>query len=441
MPNGGPIMAGTSQRTQMAYGLLGAPLAFGALPLYVALPHHYAQLPGVEMASLGAVLLAIRGLDAVVDPALGRWVDSLLRRGERHTWRVACLGSVVLAIGFTLLWRVPAGVPPLLWLLLILPLCTVACTGLTIAHLAWGTRWEGSPVWRARIAAWREGASLLGVMLASALMSLPHGLPQSAALVVGLAIGLLALRSTFDIQRRDAAAKAPDFAASSPWSNPAFRRLAMVHLINGMAAAIPATLLPFFVADRLQLPALQGMFLLGYFGAAALAVPWWLRMVAQRGLAPTWRWAMVCTVLAFALPPLVTAGDAWLFMAICVASGTALGADLAVPGALLTGLVQRKDLDQPPHQQASARSHGLPQASAGLYAGWWAFIGKSSLALAAGLSLPLLQAWGYQLGNRDPVALQALVLAYAGVPCALKLMAVVTLWRGEQRHPEWKTCA
>lgn len=431
-------MTGAPRGTQVAYGLLGAPLAFGALPLYVALPHHYAQLPGVEMSALGAVLLATRGLDAVIDPALGRWVDVLLRRSERHTWLVACLGCVLLAIGFTLLWRVPEGIAPLVWLLIVLPLCTLACTGLTIAHLAWGTRWEGAPIWRARIATSREAAALFGVMLASALMSLPNGPLQSSALVIGLAIGMLGLRRTFDLQGAKATPKALTPRAASPWANPAFRRLATVHLINGMAAATPATLLPFFVADRLQQPAQQGLFLLGYFGAAALATPWWLHMVARRGLAPTWRWGMVCTVIAFALTPLVSTGDTWLFMAICVSSGAALGADLAVPGALLAGLVQQAD--QPPHQPADAEGHGVPPASAGLHAGWWAFVGKLSLALAAGLSLPLLQAWGYQLGNRDPAALQALVLAYAGLPCALKLMAALALWRGEQRHPEWRAC-
>lgn len=430
-------MAGTSLRTQVAYGLLGAPLAFGALPLYVALPHHYAQLHGVEVGALGAVLLATRGLDAVVDPLLGRWVDSLLRRSERHTWLVACLGCVLLAIGFTMLWRVPEGIAPLLWLLIVLPLCTLACTGLTIMHLAWGTRWQGPPVWRARIAASREAAALFGVMLASALMSLPNGLLQSSALVIGLAIGMLGLRRTFDLQRPTTARPAPETKAASPWANPAFRRLATVHLINGMAAAIPATLLPFFVADRLQQPAMQGLFLLGYFGAAALATPWWLNMVARRGLAPTWRWGMVCTVIAFALTPLVSTGDTWWFMAICVTSGAALGADLAVPGALLTGLVQQAAQPNPP---TGAEGQGLQPASAGLHAGWWAFVGKLSLALAAGLSLPLLQAWGYQLGSREPAALQALVLAYAGLPCILKLMAALTLWRGEQKHPTWRAC-
>ena len=34
-----------------AYGLLGLPLAFVALPLYVVLPHHYATTLGLPLAS------------------------------------------------------------------------------------------------------------------------------------------------------------------------------------------------------------------------------------------------------------------------------------------------------------------------------------------------------------------------------------------------------
>jgi Na+/melibiose symporter-like transporter len=415
----------THRAACIGYGLLGAPLAFGALPLYVALPHHYAQYPGVTLPWLGAVLLASRVLDAAIDPAVGRWADALLRHSEQRTWWMACVGSLALAGSFAVLWRVPAGVAPLWWLLGVLPLCTLSCSGLAIIHQAWGTRWGGTPAWRARIAAWREGAALLGVLLASALMSMQHEAWLLTALIGGLALGLAGLRWTWGLQTSDGHTQALQqphrTPPLSPWRNPAFRRLAAVYLLNGMAAAVPSTLLPFFVADRLQLPSMQGVFLLGYFGAAALTMPLWVRLVARLGLSPTWRLGMACTVAAFAATSLLQAGDALPFLLICIASGGALGADLAVPGALLTGVVGRAGLR---HE--------------GLHAGWWALIGKLSLALAAGLSLPLLQAWGYESGGRDPAALQALALAYGGLPCALKLMAAATLWRGEQQHPEWK---
>ena len=65
------------------YGLMGLPLAFVALPLYVLLPNHYARNFGVPLAALGALLLGARLFDALIDPMLGRWSDRLFARSAR----------------------------------------------------------------------------------------------------------------------------------------------------------------------------------------------------------------------------------------------------------------------------------------------------------------------------------------------------------------------
>ena len=65
----------------------------------------------------------------------------------------------------------------------------------------------------------------------------------------------------------------------------------------------------------------------------------------------------------------------------------------------------------------------------GAYLGWWNLATKLNLALAAGLTLPLLQWLGYQPGSQDPLALQRLAWIYALLPCALKLMAAYLLYR------------
>ena len=49
------------------------------------------------------------------------------------------------------------------------------------------------------------------------------------------------------------------------------------------------------------------------------------------------------------------------------------------------------------------------------------------LALAAGLTLPLLGWLGYAPGARDAHSLQALTLVYCLVPCVLKLLAAAAL--------------
>ena len=49
----------------LRYGLLGLPLAFCALPLYVLMPNLYARQWGVSLATLGALLLAARLLSLI----------------------------------------------------------------------------------------------------------------------------------------------------------------------------------------------------------------------------------------------------------------------------------------------------------------------------------------------------------------------------------------
>ena len=88
----------------LAYGLLGLPLAFVALPLYVLLPNHYAREFGMPLATLGAVLLAARLFDAVSDPLLGRLSDYLFGRSVRAVLAVGAVSATVLALGLTSLF-------------------------------------------------------------------------------------------------------------------------------------------------------------------------------------------------------------------------------------------------------------------------------------------------------------------------------------------------
>ena len=64
----------------LAYGTLGLPLAFAALPIYVHVPRFYAEVTGMPLALLGIILLGARLLDAGIDPWLGWLADRVPRR-------------------------------------------------------------------------------------------------------------------------------------------------------------------------------------------------------------------------------------------------------------------------------------------------------------------------------------------------------------------------
>lgn len=86
----------------------------------------------------------------------------------------------------------------------------------------------------------------------------------------------------------------------------------------------------------------------------------------------------------------------------------ALGADLALPAAIAADLAER-------------------QGRAGACFGVWNLVAKLSLALAAGLSLPLLGALGYVPGGDGGLAAPS--FAYALLPLACKALAGWLLWR------------
>ena len=405
----------------LRYGALGAPLAFAALPLYVLLPSHYGGNLGVPLASLGAVLLATRALDALVDPWLGRLADRVLARPRRDAMALAALAGLLMAAGFVALFYPPAGSPDhlLVWCAAALVVTCLGYSSLGVLHQAWGARLGGGPVLQARVGAWREGLALAGVLAASVLPALA-GIPAMVA--TGCALLVLGLWALAGAPYRLAQPRLVAGAAAAidvwlPWRVPAFRRLMAVFLLNGVASAIPATLLLFFIRDRLQAPAWEPAFLGGYFAAAALSMPLWVRAVSRWGLLRCWLAGMALAISAFVWAARLGSGDTTAFALICAASGAAFGADLAVPGALLAGVIRRA-------------GHALHHE--GQYFGWWTCANKLNLALAAGVSLPLLQSLGYSPGARDAAALGRLALIYAALPCLLKGAAAALLWH--HRH-------
>jgi Na+/melibiose symporter-like transporter len=184
--------------------------------------------------------------------------------------------------------------------------------------------------------------------------------------------------------------------------------------LNGIAAAIPATLFLFFVNDRLLLAQYAGIFLIVYFLSAAASMPLWVALAKTRGERFAWLWAMLLAIFTFIWAYFLDSGEVAGFALICLLSGAALGADLALPPALLAAVI-------------GAAGHSGQHE--GVYFGVWNWATKLNLALAAGIALPALQFMGYGIGTTDENGLHALAMGYAVLPCVLKILAALLLWR------------
>ena len=271
----------------------------------------------------------------------------------------------------------------------------------------------GNEAERSRIVAWREALGLVGVVMAS-VTPVALGMPATTAIFfVALMVGWLAWTQAVQPVTQKDAPLLPG-AIWLPFKHSNFKRLLLVFMLNGTASAVPATLVLFFIQDRLQAPSsMEPLFLGSYFLAAALSIPLWLAIVKRIGLAKAWLCGMGLAIAVFSWATQVDSGQTTAFLIICALSGVALGTDLALPGAMLAGVIQ---------------GNGDSGKAEGAYFGWWNFAIKLNLALAAGLALPLLGIFGYAPCVRSPEALSALVIAYCVLPCVLKLAAGAALY-------------
>lgn len=401
-----------------AYGLLGMPLAMAALPVYVQIPAYYTTELGMALASAGWILFLARFIDALQDPLLGLLIDRL--PGRLTLW--FCAAAVLLSAAFYGLWLPPVrGEKLVAWLAVMLILAYMAHSMLNIAYLAWGARLN--PVQDGQTdttllgaAAWREGAGLLGVIVASVVpgyifLSNRQTVQLSWYSIGFAALTMLSVLALFKgAPRWQRGAAQAGVTLAGQWKilagNTGFRALLVPYFINAVSVSVPATLVVFFVNDRLQAAQYVPAFLATYFIAAAIGLPYWVYAAKKWGVVVSWRLGMMLAIAAFVSAGLLSAGQTMPFFVICAASGFALGADLALPPVLLAQVIQ-------------------PGAAPAAYYGIWTLLGKFALALS-GLALPLLAYLNYHPGHPAGVEL---AWVYAGIPCALKCIALALLLR------------
>lgn len=386
-------------------------LAAASLPLYIHLPRYATAELGLSLGSVGVILIGLRVMDFVQDPALGWLID----RNPRHVARFAAIGALGMGLGFLLLFSVPPFTNPTLWLILSLVVLFTCYSLAAILFYGQSPVLAQTPEGLLKLAAYREAGALSGVVLAALA---PVGLIALLGSVGGFTIyGLiLSLACVIIYVRTRALWHIPPFAEGKLTLHD-LRRSGALHililaLVNALPVAITSTLFLFFVEDRLALSGQAGAFLVLFFIAAGLSVPLWTRLSHNHGPRNILLVAMMLAIASFLWAAMLATGDALPFVLICIGSGAALGADMVLLPVLFSSALDRAGL------------------KAGQAFGLWFLAGKLALALAAALLLPTLDTIGFQPGaSNSTQALNALTFAYAVLPCLIKLAAITLVLR------------
>jgi Na+/melibiose symporter-like transporter len=417
-----------------AYALPAIPIAALGQPFYMFAPTFYAREMGLAAGAIAVILLVVRVLDAGADLMAGRLSDltagpRLGRFGRRRPWVVGAFPIAALSAFMVLAPPDGAGA---LWFAVWTLLISVSWAAIILPLNAWGAEIATGYRERITITAWREVATILGVIAAVAavqFLSGPQGELREALAALGLAVavttplacGLCALLLPDPAPRQPDPGSLLDGLTGAARNGP-FRLLVSAYLVNGLANALPATLFLYFVAERLQRPDLQGALLGAYFIMGLAGAPLWAWAGARWGKHTVWCGAMVWACAIFGLALLVDGPEDWvLFALVCLGSGLALGADVVLPAAMQADVV---DLDR-------LTTGAAPRT--GVYFALWSMATKLALALAAGLAFGMLALSGFDTGasagGQTPAAMAMLVALYCAVPVGLKLAAIAFMAR------------
>ena len=399
------------------YSLLAIPLAFAGLPVYLHAPAFYASELGISLAKIGAALLALRVVDAVQDPLIGSLSDKF-----HHQRRyIIVAGMTLLALGFWMVFH-PATGHPLSWFAAGVLLCTTGFSVISINFHALGGLWIAGVTERTRITSWREAVGLVSLLAAAVAPTLLGAADDASAafhLLALLYVPLVAICGFGFLHWMGYAALQSPLSARTVLP---FRQLGNawnirffgIYFCNAFAGAIPAVLVIFFVNDRINAANMTGLFLALYFLSGACAMPFWQWLAERLGKQRAWMLSMWLAVITFTWAFTLAEGDTVFYGIICILSGSALGADLALPPAIIADRIHdRQD-----------------QGLAARYFAVLAFLSKAALALATGIALPVLGVLGYQPGDVGNYAVtDYLSYAYALIPSLFKAAVAIWLWR------------
>lgn len=396
--------------------LYAAMLAATGIPLYIHLPQFASITLGMSLSSIGLILLVIRLIDLAQDPLIGWAID----RWPKAQAGFALLAAAGLAVGYPVLFSLTPGPYLTAKMMAILALLFAAYSlGSILLYGRSATlALRPDPDALMTLAAWREGGMLAGVLLAASAPAVLVGLGAGAQgyPAFGLTLGLLAVLTavlTGRIWRRPVILGGAVSLAGLGQAGAL--RLLVLAVVNSLPVALTSTLFLFFVEDRLELSGKAGVLLTLFFLSAGVSVPVWLRIRGQIGAKRTLLIAMPLAIAGFAGSAFLAPGDLVGFAVICAASGAALGADTVLLPAMFSIALTRAGL------------------KASLAFGIWAFAGKLGLALAAFAVMPILQWNGFVPGQVNSAhALSTLNLAYAVVPCLLKLASLAMVLRLNQ---------
>lgn len=420
----------------LSYGFVATPLAALYFPVYIFLAEFYAKEYNLSLFGIGLVFIIVRLFDAFSDPIVGFISDrAMYWFRSRKPWLLIGAPLVMLSTWYLFYPSTEQDIE-VTYLFVWLFLLTTGWTIVLTPYFSLGAEISSDYSERSRITLVREALALIGTVFAAILYARAEnsaeGLKNIAIFVVIMLPIAVIMCSIFTREIKFLALtsislKDSVFSLIEAFKcEPLFSKLLIAYFINGAANALPAALFLFYVNHKLGASEYGGILLLIYFCSAILATPLWIYLSNRMAKHKLWCYSMIYASAIFISTLFFGNGDWALFLIVCVLSGFALSADLAIPASIQADLIDLEVL-----RSGSRRT--------GAFFSVWSVATKGAVAISSGLGLMLLAWTGLNNSNENSeLSLFLLSLLYGFIPVLLKLIAIGIMWNFQLNFGEYE---
>lgn len=394
--------------TFLLYSLPSIPITSAQMIVYIIIPPIYSLLPNVGIAITGLAIMLSRFVDMISDPIMGTYLDSLVSKLGWKIWLI--FGFPLISIGIYILLN-PIYKFEALSLLLGLIAVTLGWTFFSIPWWSIGIAIsEDSSQNRFKIVSFRELLTIPGIILG---LIIAYYSDSSGEIYLIISLFLLSplLIKKIPIPKISIQEKNSYFYNIQLFFkyNKNFRNLCLAYFFIGLSNGITSILFILFVQYIIGGSAFY--FLIIYFVSAFIGLPFIYLLGTKYKKNKVWIVFIILACISFLPVYFLENGDTIKFLMVCIISGLCLSADLILPASIQANIInqeQKKD----------------NKVLVGKIYSVWSLIQKLTLAVSAGVCLPLLGYFGFNPSEVNP-ALGPLSVCYGITPIILRLPAVV----------------
>ena len=394
--------------TFFLYSLPSIPLAAAQIAVYIAVPAIYSKIAAVGIGITGLVIMISRVIDMITDPILGTFLDRMVEKIGWKFWLL--IGFPLISIGIFILFN-PLDALEIFSLLLGIIFVTLGWTFFSIPWWGIGIAISNSNSNdRFKVVSFRELLTIPGVILGLFLIHFSNISGE-----IFLIISILFLSPVF-IKKipipNISNVKGTSYFLSIKnlfKNNSNFKYLCLSYFFIGLSNGVTSILFILFV--EFIIGGSPQNFLSIYFISAFMGLPFVYMLASKYNKKRIWTSFIILACICFLPVVFLSNNSTTLFMVICIISGFCLSADLIIPSSIQADIIYNE-------QQKNKN------VLVGKIYSVWSFIQKLSLALSAGVCLPLLGYFGF---NPSEVNTQLLPLsfAYGIIPIILRIPAII----------------